>query len=34
MNATGFDYSKVIEILFELEMQNVIQSIPGGYIKA
>lgn len=34
MNATGFDYSKVIKILFELEMQNVIQSIPSGYIKA
>ena len=33
MNTTALDYSKITEILFELEMQNLVQSIPGGYTK-
>ena len=33
MNTTALDYSKITEILFDLEMQNLISSIPGGYTK-
>ena len=33
VNITTLDYSKITEILFELEMQNLIQSVAGGYTK-
>ena len=33
INSTTIDYSKITEILFDLEMQNLIQSVSGGYTK-
>ncbi|MFT4694019.1 MAG: DNA processing protein [Francisella sp.] len=33
VNITALNYSKITEILFDLEMQNLIQSIAGGYTK-
>ena len=33
MNTTDLNYSKITAILFDLEMQNLVQSIPGGYTK-
>ncbi|MCL4117900.1 UNVERIFIED_CONTAM: hypothetical protein GTU68_062924 [Idotea baltica] len=33
INTTKLNYSEITQILFELEMQNLIQSAPGGYIK-
>lgn len=33
INSTALDYAKVTEILFDLEIQGLIQAIPGGYTK-
>lgn len=33
INSTKLSYMEVTQMLFELEMQNLIQSIPRGYIK-
>lgn len=33
INSTKLNYSEITQILFELEMQNLIQSAPGGYTK-
>lgn len=33
INTTKLNYSEITQILFELEMQNLIQSAPGGYTK-
>jgi DNA processing protein len=32
INTTALNYSRIAEILFDLEMLKIVQSVPGGYI--